>query len=199
MAATRPLTAFVYEQDDGTLVIYRCPVCGSTGEEGGRCRDGHSVPVAYRPGFQGFRRKPVRVPGVEEKPRSTLEQVTAGLLFELKYGVDARDNRIAEALYWLGGGDSEAAEAALKDLERIPAPGFTQHPSGGQEGGAGKCVIDGCELPGGHKGPHKAWRIIDAPYLEDREHVEPWEDEVAREIAAEPGTEGGVEEGADRG
>lgn len=82
---------------------------------------------------------------------------------------------------WLSGVD------ALQEV----ADEIRRRSSGGQEGEVEECVIEGCELRGGHKGPHKAWRIIDAPYLEDREHVEPWEDEVAREIAAE----GEVEEG----
>jgi hypothetical protein len=42
---------------------------------------------------------------------------------------DERDTQIAEALYWLDGGDAEAAEAALKDLERVPPPASTQPPS----------------------------------------------------------------------
>jgi hypothetical protein len=82
----------------------------------------------------------------------------------------------------------EWEEENAADMVDLAAAALTRHPSGGQEA---DCVIDGCELPGGHKGPHKAWRIVDAPYLEDRDHVEPWEDEVAREIAESGGQEGG--------
>jgi hypothetical protein len=58
------LTAHAYEQDDGTLVIYRCPVCGSTGPIASACL--HEAPLAdHRNGW--VERESVRVPKVGEE------------------------------------------------------------------------------------------------------------------------------------
>jgi len=57
--------------------VFRCPDCGSPGEPESRCQ-GHEGPLGgtpYEP-----ERVPVRVPGVGEEPRYTLEQVREGLL-----------------------------------------------------------------------------------------------------------------------
>jgi len=72
-------TVHAYEQDDGTLVIYRCPEesCGSVGPRGSFC--GHDRPPS-NPTWRGLERKPVWVPGVGEEPRYTLEQVRDLLL-----------------------------------------------------------------------------------------------------------------------
>jgi hypothetical protein len=70
-----PISVFAYEED-GELFVYRCSECGSSGPEGSRCR-GHEPPLSA-PDWTGPLRKPVRVPGVGEEPRYTLEQVRAG-------------------------------------------------------------------------------------------------------------------------
>lgn len=87
------LTLYAYEQD-GELFVYRCPECGSTGEAGSRCGS-HEPPLEVA-GEGGPKRVPVRVPGVGEERRFTVEDLE-GLLGddECAAGAEALTHREA--------------------------------------------------------------------------------------------------------
>jgi len=144
------LTLYAYEQDDGTLVIYRCPVCGSTGPKGSGCPHEPSVADGNRDLL--IKREPVQVPvpqvigeapisaeggdkevpGVGEEPRYTAwlkEQVEAAE--ELRQKAWADDDLIGATIH---------AEAA--NSYRAVIRHFTQQPVGA---GAG------IESAGGHQ------------------------------------------------
>jgi predicted RNA-binding Zn-ribbon protein involved in translation (DUF1610 family) len=111
------LTAHLYEQDDDTLVIYRCPVCGSTGEGGSRC-PGHDSPTADGD-WHGPKRKPVPVPRVGEEPRCD-EKVAL---------VKGRLERYADTLE-MEVPDKEALIRTLRE-GALALDHFTQQPGGG--------------------------------------------------------------------
>lgn len=109
-----------------------------------------------------------------------------------------KPNGAEEGCRRCGGSREIVGPKGLTELTEWPCPDCAK-PEQGAEGEeqVGDCVIDGCDRPGGHRGPH--WSLIDAPYQEDRDHTEPWEDDVARELAAGLSTQPSSETNANPG
>ncbi len=136
MPEPRQISVFAYEED-GELFLHRCPVCGEPGEKGSVCEHDPPIADAYK-GADRPERKPVRVPGVGEEPRYTLEEFGDLLLGD--ESVDAAAEAAHEALRPFLGGVSvwsklwEGARkrrigAAQASLEAA-LDHFTQQPAG---------------------------------------------------------------------
>ncbi len=127
------LTLHAYEED-GELFVWRCGVCGSTGEAGSACL--HEPPMAD-PRSGWVDREQVRVPGVVEEPRYTLEQVEDGLLSD--GALDAVAMVLDEEFARETGGEAVTDFALAKRLVTAVLDHFTQQPAGVGAEGCERC------------------------------------------------------------